>query len=131
MSDKLVVDEIGGEWRIAWFLEEDGDYGSVLGEHTYKQADLDAAKDTEDREDIAATLAVQALKPERSGPNSHAGYSGAFYWESQAAAKKALAVANAAIKADKLRAEKNHVGWPEWALTALANGWKAPKGWKP
>lgn len=25
----------------------------------------------------------------------------------------------------------DRTNWPEWALTALAAGWTAPKGWKP
>jgi len=48
-------------------------------------------------------------------------------WENHVAAKAAFRVAKAALKN-----YRNGTGvWPEWARTALANGWKAPEGWKP
>jgi len=123
-ADKLVVDEIDGEWRIVWWLDDD-DHGAILGEILYTQEDLDREPDQETRDHIAASLAVQALGPERGTAYR------SFFWEQRSDAVKALAVAKAAIKADRLLGKEEHRGWPSWALTALANGWTPPKKWKP
>ena len=125
-ADKLVVEEINREWRIVWWLADDDDHGAILGEIFFTQEDLDSEPDQETRDHIAASLAVQALNPER-GTTAYR----SFFWERRSDAVKALAVAKAAIKADRLQGKEEHRGWPSWALTALANGWTPPKKWKP
>ncbi len=49
-----------------------------------------------------------------------------FWWESESAARAALAKVKVIAKT-----LLNDVPWPEWARKALAAGWKPPKGWKP
>lgn len=49
-----------------------------------------------------------------------------FNWETKTGGLRALRTIRAAIKT--ATAGKP---WPEWALQALAAGWKPPRGWKP
>ena len=51
---------------------------------------------------------------------------GDYVFRTKTAARKALAAANLALHTAELGVE-----WPDWATKALAEGWKAPNGWKP
>jgi len=116
-QDKLVVDcDRLGVWRITWFLAEDGDLGASLGEQEYTQASLEKA-DPAERDHVLATLTAKKTAGVKRD--------GTYYWESESAATKALRLINATLKAD------DGAPWPEWAIKAKAEGWKAPKGWKP
>lgn len=112
-GDYLTVDydNYSHAYNIGWFLKEDQEVGSLLGENL----ENDSREDWEDR---VATLAVQPLSEYRASNQ------GAFCFETETAAKRALNVANAALFAG----EKP---WPEWAILAKAAGWKPPEGWKP
>lgn len=91
---------------IAWVCE-DGGIGTVLGE-------------VGDSSDHETRLAEEAIR----GSGIDCGNSSrAFVFESERDARRALRAARAAVKAGKV--------WPEWATTAVANGWSPPKGWKP
>ena len=90
---------------IAWVCE-DGEIGTVLG-----------GSGSSDHETQLAEAAICD-----SGVNCSSS-SRAFVFESERDARRALRAARAAVKAGKV--------WPEWATTAVANGWSPPKGWKP
>jgi hypothetical protein len=115
--DKLaVIDDRHGFYRICWYLAEEDDLGAELGEQEYTQASLDKAGPS-DRDHILASLTAKktaGVERDRS-----------YYWESHAAATKALRLINVTLKAD------GGAPWPDWAIKAKAEGWKAPKGWKP
>lgn len=113
----LVVDGSRDKLRLSWYLPQDDDIGGNLGEFIHTEADLLTAS-PEDIDEVIAYLTVAKM------PNVESDFSG-FYWETQKAAKAALSIVKAAIKAGVDRP------LPEWAKQALAAGWKAPKGWKP
>lgn len=119
-KDKLFVrdDDSRRVYRITWFLADDGDHGADLGDgDEYTDADLaDALGD--DRPHIVACMAAaksDGVERDRRG----------YFWESHRDAATALRACNIAIKND------GGPPWPEWATKAAAEGWKAPKGWKP
>lgn len=91
---------------LAWF-DEDGEglrlgYEAIVG-------------------DLEHTAACAAAKACAVGLDIH----GNYFWETEAAAKRARAVCRAAAK------HAHGTVMPEWTIAALAAGWKAPKGWKP
>jgi hypothetical protein len=108
--DRLDVIEFGRYWCIAWII--DGDTGALLGE---------PLPDDDHRAATAAAkgAAIDALVTH--GPNNQV-----LHWESERAARVALRVARAAV-----RAFRDGRPLPGWAKKALAAGWRAPKGWKP
>lgn len=117
MSDRLVIEETGGVWRIVWELEDEGDIGAALGESQYTERDLAGATGG-DWEHIKATLAVAATDGVERDSNG-------YFWETYRGATAALRAAKAALR------DKSGKPLPEWAVKALAAGWKAPKGWAP
>jgi hypothetical protein len=123
MSERLAIEERGGAYRIGWYFygdeNEDEEFGLMLGDHIVSDG-------IDNRETQAAADAIAASPFRPDYPESLAKRGRAWTWESKSKAQKALAIANAAIKA--LNAKKP---WPDWALKAVAAGWKAPKGWKP
>lgn len=121
MSDeersKLDLTDDHKGYRLAWFFEEEGEFGAVLGEDSniLDKAKPNAAEEREAWEYYTANKLAQETGPERDQVG--------FYWESQSAARGVLRVIRATFKAE--------TSLPEWAKTALENGWKPPKGWKP
>lgn len=111
-NPKLVVECDRYLYRLAWFFPDEDDIGVYLGEEA-TPTDLN-----ETRAQDASYATARACGGSRDDRG--------FYWESESAAKKAKTAVNAAIKA----AEKD-TPLPDWAVKALAAGWKAPKGWKP
>lgn len=113
-KDKLAIQYDQYRHKIGWYLAEEQEFGLMLGHETM------ALKDAP--ETVAATNAIIAL------PSVHPGHlrDSEWIWESETTAKQALRVAKAAIAA-----VNDAKPMPEWALKATAEGWKAPKGWKP
>lgn len=111
-----VTDHIGrGEFRIAYYFEEDSDFGAFLGESSTDGKDK-APKKPEEWEHWRANKVCVDLQAEQDNRG--------FYWHTKAKATAALRQIKEALKhADK--------PLPEWAEKALAAGWKPPKGWKP
>lgn len=123
MADKLIVDDSQGhDYRISWYLEEEQEIGGSLGDGAKKYTDKQIEADIKEGGDAHHQIATNAVAGTKNAQHDSRGY----YWESRADAKAALAAALAAIKV-----AESKVSWPTWAETALANGWKAPKGWKP
>jgi hypothetical protein len=114
---KLDVFEENYVYRIAW--DDDGCPGLYVGERRSNGLWKPSCPPPEDRDDWEIWMTEQAaafLKPD--GRDDHSGY----FWESKSAALAALRTIKAALKQER--------PLPEWAKTALAHGWKAPKGWK-
>ena len=125
MADKLVVvEDRQAGFRIQWQLDDDMfDTGGFLGQ-SKREPSNKVPKDQDSREYWAYEKAgFQIIKEGDQDTRGHD--STGFWWESHLEARTALtrikAVATALMD----------VSWPEWAKTALAAGWKPPKGWKP
>ena len=116
-KDRIVIREFGDHYYLTWFIVEDEDYGATIGEREYTK-DLEKATDPEAIEEIALGLTAKGLADGRD--------TWGYYWETVSGAK-------AALRAVKLREKtlSDERPLPEWAVTAAANGWKPPKGWKP
>lgn len=112
MIAKMGVFRTPEGFGIAW-IDDDENYGESDGLYLGEDGGDDA-------EHMAATNAARAVRD----PEETSG--GGLCWHTATDAKAALRVAKAAVKA--LRECKP---WPEWATTALAAGWKPPKGWAP
>lgn len=112
MASKLVVVEEKYKYRIQW--EEDDDLGGYLCQDE-KDGEGDPPKDRESWEHWSASKAVRHLEGIQF--DSFSGY-----WEEERLARAALQIAKEALKQER--------ELPEWATTALAQGWKPPKGWK-
>jgi len=100
------------KFRIAWF--EDGDEGGALGQ--------DESEELAIRRKTAkhGSIGPQAARRASAGAESD---SCSLFWSEYHSARTALALARTALKHER--------PMPEWAQTALANGWKARRGWKP
>ena len=112
---KLGVEQIQGEWRIAWIFVDD--IGAILGEDK-EDGKAPAPANPDLWEHWAASKAILEAFPyverDRWG----------FHWERTKEARSALRVAKEAIRV------KPGQPLPEWAIKALAAGWKRPKGWQ-
>jgi len=114
-KDRLVIDEDrDGKYRIAWFIAEEQETGAALGEHPELLDQREPPADRDAWEAWTAENAVASMKSEHDG----AGY----YWESRSAANDAIRQIREALKQER--------PLPDWARTALAEGWKPPKGWR-
>jgi len=124
-NDKLEVEESRGVYKISWWLGEDDDYGASMGDDgptcKFKVEDLAKEKDPSYREHMAYVIASYSLREEKP-----AGHRDGFFWDTRPQAERALRLIKAMGKA-----MLEGVPMPEWALTALSQGWKPPKGWKP
>lgn len=113
----IVDDRESRNWkyRISWYLPEDEDIGGSVGDEVFTEKDL--TNPDFDRDCVVAYMAAK----ETAGVDRDTG----FYWDTEAKAKAALRIVRAALKAD------GGAPMPDWAIRALAAGWKMPKGWKP
>jgi hypothetical protein len=115
MADKLVVVEENYRWLIQWELDDGDDLGGYLCQ-SEDDGKGKVPKDRGEWEHWAASAAV------RGAPGVNLKGEFGAWWESEKEARAALRVAKEALKQDR--------PMPDWAKTALAEGWKAPKGWK-
>jgi hypothetical protein len=106
------IPRIGSAYCLQWMFPDDE--GGLFGECEYDEPVEKAGYD-------ACLKMIAELEPKQL-----AGRKPWFWFERLSDAKSALALTNATM----LAAQENKE-WPEWASTAVANGWKAPKGWKP
>lgn len=123
-KDKLIVlEDRTGEFVIAWWLAEEDEAGELLGDRKHDRENLESP----DRdafecaaayfEGIEAARATGAYKRSARDP---------WVWDSRSKAAAALSIIKAGISA---RRRSRTI--PEWAKTAIAHGWKPPKGWAP
>ncbi len=115
MADKLVVVEEDYRWLIQWELDDGEDLGGYLCQ-SKDDGEGSPPADRGEWEHWAASKAV------RSAPAVNLKGSAGAWWESEKEARAALRIANEAIKQER--------ALPEWAHTALAQGWKPPRGWR-
>lgn len=109
MKDKLEILENTKGHYIAWVCE--GELGAVVGEF---RNNILAEEDIEIRlvERIAAQEANAMYLPAE----------GKYIWASSNEAKKTLQKMKFALAQER--------PLPDWAVTALKEGWKPPRGWK-
>lgn len=116
-KDKLVIEEERYKFRLYWFIADWRDLGGCLGESPELERHPDPGpKVRAEWECWVAALAVRDLDGTQRD-------SIGFWWESLANAKRALRLANEAMKQDGRPL-------PDWAKQALEAGWKPPKGWQ-
>lgn len=140
MDDYLDIFEYKGYFYVAWADAYDGGPGAWLGQeksahltelHAKKARSLEA-KDWSEFSYLTLELATREMvessvfKGDVMTSNS-AGY----LFEKESDAKKLKAAMNRVLKLAKQEFDGKEVTLPEWAKTALAAGWKMPKGWKP
>lgn len=120
MKPKIdIYDVYNSGFGLAWF-DEDGE-GLRFGD----ARDIEQAKKPPtDNHDMAEHW--HAYQAARKAPGCSEDHRGVLTWESASQVKAARAAARAAVKL-----ATSGKPWPEWAKTALENGWKAPKRWKP
>lgn len=127
---------------VAWVDAEDGDEGAHLGQDAHKgvaglEKELADARalhkagsqnQTDAIEYFAVELAALRWFQNQKGGSGSVGVIGpcGFELESETKAKELRALASETVK----RALEE-TPLPAWAETALAAGWKPPKGWKP
>ncbi len=117
MKDKLVVDFRNGRYRVVWWIASENDFGGTVGEGI---TDVPAPNpcDEQFQEEWEVWTANQAAAKSPGVEKNNGGY----FWETESQAKAALRLCKAALKQER--------PLPDWAVKALAAGWKAPKGWK-
>jgi len=128
MSDKLKLNEYRGVQHIAWWMEGSKTFGTSLGVGSNQNIDLEGV-DHEDRDYWAAEQAFQQwlrLHHDQQGEDWNFDEECAVFFMNHETAKSALQYVKSNMKV-----LLNDVPWPEWATTAIAHGWKAPKRWRP
>lgn len=113
MKDRLVIREEKSCYRISWWLADESEYGADLGE-TLNAGQGEPPPSRDAFECWVANRTVLDLKAARDESG--------FYWNTKPEALAVLRQIRVALDQDR--------PLPEWAKTALAQGWKPPKGWK-
>lgn len=113
MGDRLFVEARGGVYRLRWFIEDDQEEAHALGEVMSILSEPEP-KERGVWEDWKAHQIVSEMKPARDRYG--------YFWDTKKDAEAVLRLVREALKQDR--------PLPEWAKTALAHGWKPPKGWK-
>ena len=131
MADRLLVLDARREgYCIGWWLEEDDDIGATIGDgYDYKTFSDEAIREKTEEDDRLHNIAGRTLEKLSKDPKWSVGMTRdheGFRFDSRAKAREALRL----IKAE-FKAFESKTPYPEWAVKALAAGWKAPKGWKP
>lgn len=117
---EVSLDRQAEGYVLIWYLAEEGDYGGIL-DGLCTEAALAKAKG-EEWEAIAMDIESAAVANATGATRSN----GYFLWPSRRAAANALK----AVKA-RVAARRSNRPLPEWAATALTEGWSPPKGWAP
>jgi len=108
---RLDISEHSEGWCIAWFDEDEGVEGDlVIGE-------MGADPESDEISRVVLGLGTHDYCQHETGR---------LYWESLSTTRKALVVARKVWKAVKAKRP-----YPDWAVKALAEDWKPPKGWIP
>jgi hypothetical protein len=107
-KSKLVVTCDRDYYKICWYFEDDQDYGETLGPEKINDREHDQACEIAGQSKAEVVQDVCRLH---------------YAWKTESAAKKVLSQINKVLQ--------SQTPWPDWALKAQAEGWKAPKGWKP
>ena len=104
-----------GLWYLSWYDPSEGDYGATLGE-CLTDGTGDAPANRGDWEHYIAVKTIHDLFPDTRRTDR------GWAWESRSAAAKAWSAVKQAMNQER--------PLPEWAKTALQEGWKPPKTWK-
>lgn len=115
------------DYRLKWWLPEDQDYGATVGEDgRCPKKDKDTDIEWYTAEVVCFRLLKAHPDSDTFGLDSHG-----FWWSSKTAAAKVLRQIRSETKVALQVNGGAEAKWPEWAITAKANGWKPPKNWKP
>src|SRR5882762_6400461 len=114
MSDPTLIVEVtrGYEWRLVWYFPDENDTGATFGD----EGESTGQELFEQNAGYSAAKLTHGCERDKIG----------FYWNTEPQAKRAKTAINAAIKSARSKRPL-----PDWAIKAIAAGWKAPKGWKP
>lgn len=123
-----VVEEDRDVYRLRWWLPEVDDYGATVGENGKAPS---PRKKGDDIEWYTAEVVCFKLFKVLPDSNTFGLDSNGFWWASKALANKVLSQIRAETKVSLQANGESRAEWPEWAITAKANGWKPPKGWTP
>lgn len=108
----IIINAENHTHQIAWSNGEKGAVGLIVGPH-----------DVEDM-DEEGRLAAKAIGELQQYGERIVSSDGEWVWYGKQAAKRALSAARKVLKTLNKQL-------PDWAQTAIENGWKAPKGWSP
>ena len=118
---RLAITDLGDdEYSIGWYDSEDMEGDLSLGErlpHWQDESEAES-RDVDEHNDLSEAV-EQLARPCQITSRG-------LVWQGRASARAALRCAKAVLA--QLRRD---APWPEWAVTAQAAGWKAPKGWRP
>jgi hypothetical protein len=118
------------EYRIKWWLSNDQDYGASVGEGGKLPTKTKSA-DLEYLEWYTAEMVCFRLYKANPDSDTFGLDSQGFWWSSKSAATKVLSQIRSETKVALQVKGSSESDWPEWAVTAKANGWEPPNGWKP
>lgn len=127
VKDHLVVAYVPdsySEFQLVWYNAEEGEHGASIGEY---DGDVSDCTDDDDRLFRLAERVVQRLADEW-GADAVYRSSSRIAWQFSSKSKATEALRQ--IKAE-WKALQAATPWPEWAVEAVRNGWKPPKGWTP
>ena len=125
--DRLEVTDGPQGYYLRWWLPEEDDYGATVGESGTEPT---RTKDIDIEWYTAEVVCFRCLKATPDSDTFGLDKQG-FWWTSKSKANKVLAQIRAETKVALQAKGESGAEWPEWAITAKANGWKPPKGWKP
>lgn len=127
-KDRIVIEGEPGEYYLQWYIAEEHDLAAVIGDENATEELLAKQPSGSGNWDFVACEleARKAAKATGAYLKSLGMYSGCFLWERRSDAAAALKLIKAGVAARKANRPM-----PDWAVQALANGWKAPKGWTP
>jgi len=137
MNDELVVtDGARDMWGIAWWVDEEGDFGASIGE---AQSLMSWSRFCHEPHDGLTLLEVRmwwecerlATECLSSGTASRIHDEGCIYWLRRRHAEACLSDAKKLAEAFMVSGGQDVANWPQWAQEALKHGWPAPEGWTP
>lgn len=126
-QDVLEVVEDDPGYRIQWWIPENEDYGAMIGE---LGKEPDKAEET-DLEWYTAEMVVFKLYRAQPDSDTFGLDARGFWFASKSGATRVLSQIKVETRAILQGEKGSEKSWPEWAVTAKANGWKPPKNWKP
>lgn len=130
MKDHLEYALLDGKHAIAWYLVEDDELGSYVGDLGTGPHKMKAGTTEDERIDNEVrTVDNAAYDLWKNSSRKESGIyrerpMGTYFWETRSRAMVALRALKAALKA--FRSKKAPL--EEWEQKALAAGWKPPKG---
>ena len=122
MNSELRVTQYAAGWAIAWWIVDEQRFGLYLGGRV---RNISAYQDLQVAYDVLRRRLADGGEDMWRNDDC-------YMFQTQAAASRALEAVTAALDAaEAAKVAEADRSLPAWAVTALAAGWTAPKGWKP